>query len=76
MSDHRRVVKGIERCTERFTIRLHPRLRDAIERAASADRRSPSDWIVIALEKACGLPPPTPDVAAALGLPKPRRRAK
>ncbi len=48
--------KGAERRTERFTIRLHPRLRDAIERAAAIDRRSPSDWIVLALERAVGLP--------------------
>ena len=37
---------------ERVTFRCPTTLRDAIERAAERDRRTVSDWIVLALERA------------------------
>lgn len=53
--------KGPERREARFTLRLPPSLRDAIERCADKDRRSVSDWIVLALERAvAAVEPPEP----------------
>jgi hypothetical protein len=49
--------KGPEGRTERFTLRLSPRLRLAIEDAAARDNRSASDWMVLALTAAVGLKP-------------------
>lgn len=52
LSDDRRMVKGPERRTERFTLRLPASLRDAIDRLSAEDGRSPSDWIVRELQLA------------------------
>lgn len=46
------MVKGPERRTERFTLRLPASLRDAIDRLSAEDGRSPSDWIVRELQLA------------------------
>ena len=51
MSDDRRMAKGTERRSERFTLRLPPTLRAAIERLSAEDGRSPSDWIVRRLQE-------------------------
>ena len=40
------------RATERFTMRITPELREALERAAAAEGRSVSNYIIRALEVA------------------------
>jgi hypothetical protein len=45
------VTKGPEKRVVRITVRLPETLHAQIQEAADADRRSKSDWIVIALEK-------------------------
>jgi hypothetical protein len=70
------MVKGPEVRATRFTIRLAPGLRAALEAAATKDRRSLSDFIVLKLEEAIGYRPPITDESlkrALRGLKKPKK---
>jgi len=70
-------VKGPKPRSERFTVRLTAELREAIDRAAERSRRSPSDWVVLALEAAVQTEAgKAGDLRSLLGLAEPGAAAK